>query len=201
MTVLFIKEAAMGIKVKDKDFIKTYRTLCAEERLNLMFDNYNEFPKIIRKMEVKTKYCIKSDKEYARSRSRGELGVRVQGSGTSDPTFDEASTNIMIDEAFEKGKADRGILSDLENAGKYEADIRIIGIMRMDYELLTEIIEGLGDDVSWMKEYLTKKKMLKEIASDRGISYETIKHRAYELRCDIREEIVECLEMNCRGGM
>ena len=23
----------------------------------------------------------------------------------------------------------------------------------------------------------------------------------YELRCNIREEIIECLEMNCRGGM
>jgi hypothetical protein len=53
----------------------------------------------------------------------------------------------------------------------------------------------------WMKDFLTKRKLLKEIASERGLSYETIKRRAYELRNDIREEIIECLEMNCRGGM
>ena len=68
----------MDSKAKEKDIMNTYRSSGAEERLNLMIDNYGNFPKIIRKMEVKTKYRIKSDKEYARIRSREELGVRIQ---------------------------------------------------------------------------------------------------------------------------
>ena len=93
-------------------------------------------------------------------------------------------------------------LKGIENAAQYEADIRIISIMRMDYELLSEIIEDLDDDEStWMKDFLTKHKMLKEIANEHGVSYDTIKRRAYELRWDSREKIIECLEMNCRGGM
>ena len=192
----------MDIKVKEKDFLTEYRGSDAEGRLNLMIDNYSSFPKIIRKMEVKTKYRIKCEKEYLRSRSRGELGVRVQTSNLSDPTFDEAATNIMIDKALETGESEGGLLKGIENAAQYEANIRIISIMRMDYELLSEIIEDLDDDEStWMKDFLTKHKMLKEIANERGVSYDTIKRRAYELRCDIREEIIECLEMNCRGGM
>lgn len=192
----------MDIKAKEKDFLKTYRSSGAEERLNLMIDNYSNFPKIIRKMEVKTRYRIKCEREYVRSHSRGELGVRVQGGGPGDPTFEEASTNILIDKSLETGEAEGGILSGIENAEQYEADIRIISIMRMDFELLTEIVEDLDNDEGcWMKEFLTKQKMLKEIASERGVSYETLKRRAYELRCNIREEIIECLEMNCRGGM
>ena len=192
----------MDSKAKEKDMMKTYRSSGAEERLNLMIDNYNNFPKIIRKMEVKTKYRIKCEKEYARSHSRGELGVRVQNSNISDPTFEEASTNVMIEKSFETGEAEGGILNGIENAERYEADIRIINIMRMDFELLSEIVEDLDDDEGcWMKEFLTKQKMLKEIACERGMSYDTLKRRVYKLRCDIREEIIECLEMNCRGGM
>ena len=191
----------MDIKVKEKDFLTEYRGSDAEGRLNLMIDNYSSFPKIIRKMEVKTKYRIKCEKEYARSRARGELGVRVQTSNLSDPTFDEAATNIMIDKALETGEAEGGILKGIENVAQYEADIRIISIMRMDFELLSEIVEDLNDEFCWMKDFLTKQKMLKEIASERGVSYDTIKRKAYELRGDIREEIIECLEMNCRGGM
>lgn len=189
----------MDIKAKEKDFLTTYRASDAEGRLNLMINNYSAFPKIIRKMEVKTRYRIKCEKEYVRSRSRGELGVRVQTSKLSDPTFDEATTNIMIDEALKTGEAEGGILNGIENAEQYEADIRIISIMKMDFELLAEIVEDLDDDDScWMKEFLTKRKMLKEIANERGVSYDTLKRRAYELRCNIREEIIECLELNCR---
>ena len=192
----------MDIKAKEKDYLAAYRSLNAEGRLNLMINNYSTFPKIIRKMEVKTRYRIKSEKEYMRSHLRGELGVRVQSSRLSDPTFEEASTNIMLDKAMETGEAEGGLLNGIENAERYEADIRIISIMRMDYELLSEIVEDLDEDEScWMKDFLTKRKLLKEIASERGLSYETIKRRAYELRNDIREEIIECLEMNCRGGM
>ena len=192
----------MDIKAKEKDYLTAYRSLNAEGRLNLMINNYSTFPKIIRKMEVKTRYRIKSEKEYMRSHLRGELGVRVQSSRLSDPTFEEASTNIMLDKAMETGEAEGGLLNGIENAERYEADIRIISIMRMDYELLSEIVEDLDEDEScWMKDFLTKRKLLKESASERGLSYETIKRRAYELRNDIREEIIECLEMNCRGGM
>ena len=192
----------MDIKAKEKDFLTEYRCSDAEGRLNLMINNYSSFPKIIRKMEVKVRYRIKSEKEYMRSHSRDELGVRIQTSKISDPTFDEAATNILIDKALESGKAEGGLLSGIEDATRYEADIRIISIMRMDFELLSEIVEDLDDDEScWMKEFLTKQKMLKEIAGERGVSYDTIKRRAYELRSNIREEIIECLEMNCRDGM
>ena len=57
----------MDSKAIEKDMMKTYRSSGAEKWLNLMIDNYSNFPKIIRKMEVKTKYRIKCEKEYERS--------------------------------------------------------------------------------------------------------------------------------------
>ncbi|MGF0143995.1 hypothetical protein, partial [Sharpea azabuensis] len=83
------------------------------------------------------------EKEFVRSHSRCELGVRVQTSNLSNTTADEAITNVTMEEAFNTGIIDKGLLRGVENASIYEADIRIISVMKMDYELLEEIIEDL----------------------------------------------------------
>ena len=74
-------------------------------------------------------------------------------------------------------------------------------VMRMDFELLEEIIEDLDEsDSKIMKQYLLEGRLFKEIADDEGRTYEAIKKRMERIRAEIREEILECLEMNCRGG-
>ena len=73
--------------------------------------------------------------------------------------------------------------------------------MRMDFELLEEIIEDLdGSDSKIMKQYLLEARLFKEIADEEGRTYEAIKKRMERIRTEIREGILECLEMNCRGG-
>ena len=71
--------------------------------------------------------------------------------------------------------------------------------MRMDYELLEEMIEDLEDEETRiMKEYLVNKRFMKEIAVEFGMSYETVKRKIRIIKEDLLEEIIECLEMNCR---
>ena len=191
----------MDTKAKDKDFMQAYRSSDAEGRLKIMMDNYHVFPKIIRKMEKKTQYRIKCEKDYLRSSHRGELGVRVQTSKMSDPTFEEASTNIMIETALKIGKDEDGLLKGIENAAEYEEDIQILSVMRMDYELLEEIIDDLEDDDSkWVKEYLNGEKLLKEIAAELGKTYIAMKKRVAKVKEEIRADMLECLEMNCGEG-
>ena len=191
----------MDTKAKDKDFMQAYRASDAEGRLKIMMDNYCIFPKLIRKMEKKIQYRIKYEKDYLRSSHRGELGVRVQTSKMSDPTFEEAATNIMIETALKIGKDEDGLLNGIENAAEYEADMKILSVMRMDYELLEEIIEDLADDDSkWLKEYLSGEKLLKEIAAELGKSYIAMKKRVAKVKEEIREDMLDCLEMSCGEG-
>ncbi len=189
----------MDIRAKEKDFMQEYKESNAEGRLNIMLENYYVFPKIIRKMETKTQYRIKCEKEYQRSKHRGELGVRTQNSNISDPTCEEAVTNVMIEESFKTGEIEKSILKGLDNAEEYENDIRVINIMRMDFELLEEIVNDLEDDDSrCIKDYLTRKKLLKEIAADEGKSYVAMKKRVAKIKSEIRDEIIDCLRLNCR---
>ena len=191
----------MKINGEETDILRSYRSMDAEGRLAIMLGNYAVFPKIIRRAEKKIQYKIKTEQEYLRSHSRDELGVRVQTSGTSDPTFNEASTNIIIEDALKTGEINKGLLRGIKDAAVYEEDIRTISNMRMDFELLEEIIEDLTEeDSKILKQYLVDGRLFKEIADDEGRTYEAIKKRMERIRAQIRDEILECLEMNCREG-
>lgn len=191
----------MRINGEETDILRSYRSMDAEGRLSIMLGNYAVFPKIIRKAEKKIQYKIKLEQEYLRSHSRDELGVRVQKSGTSDPTFNEAASNIIIENALKTGEIDKGLLKGIKDASVYEEEIRTISNMRMDFELLEYIIENLEEsDSKIIKQHLVEGRLFKEIADDEGRTYEAIKKRIERIRTEIREEILECLEMNCRGG-
>ena len=113
----------MGINGEETDILRSYRSNDAEGRLAIMLNNYAVFLKTIRKAEKKIQYKIKSEKEYLRSYARGELVARVQTSGTRAPIFNEASTNIMIEDAFKTGKVDKGLLNGIKDASLYEKEI------------------------------------------------------------------------------
>ena len=187
------------METKAKDIITVYRMADCEERLEIVFDNFSNFPKMLRKMQKITQYKIKAEKEYIRSHAKGELGVRVQTSGLSDTTANEAIANVMLEEAFTSGEVTDGLLSGIENAEQYAADIRIISIMKDDYEIVAECVEDLEDEDSrLMKQYLTEKKFYKELACEFNTSYDTVKRRIRAIKDDIRNDIIECIEMNCR---
>ena len=100
----------METRANDRDLIGSYRTADPQGRLEIVFANYHIFPKVIRKMEKKTQYKIKAEREYIRSHARGELGVRVQTSNLSDTTADEAIANVTLEEAFTTGVVEEGML-------------------------------------------------------------------------------------------
>ena len=151
----------METRANDRDLIGSYRTADPQGRLEIVFANYHIFPKVIRKMEKKTQYKIKAEREYIRSHAKGELGVRVQTSNLSDTTADEAIANVTLEETFTTGVVEEGMLRGIDNASEYEADIRIISIMKDDYELIEECVEDLDDeDCQLMKALLVQRKFI-----------------------------------------
>ena len=191
----------MAYKMRDTDLLDKYKEANARKRLALMMEYYPVFPGMLRKIEKKTEYKIKAEKEYIRSHGKDELGVRVQTSGKSDPTANEAVANVTMEEAFKTGDIDKSILKDVENADEYRDIIRMVSIMRMDYELLVDIISGFDtDDSVIIKKHLSEGKSFRAIAEEEECSSDCIKRKFRRIRDEITEEIIECLEMNCRGG-
>ena len=87
--------------------------------------------------EQSLSFIIKEEKAYARKSAMEDLGVRVQTSGTSDPTAKEAIENIMIMEAIQKGNLE-SVTSELDEqvVMKYQREVVTIQNMREDYQIL-----------------------------------------------------------------
>ena len=104
----------------------------------------------------------------------------------------------MLEEAFKTGEVSNGQLKGVDNAEKYERPIRIISIMKMDDELLEEMVEDLEElDCQILKASLVKNMYIKEIAAETGMSYDFTKRRLKALREEISLEVIDCIEMNC----
>ena len=64
--------------------------------------------------EQSLSFIIKEEKAYARKSTMGDIGVRVQTSGTGDPTAAKAAIeNVMIMEAIQKGNLE-SVTSELD---------------------------------------------------------------------------------------
>ncbi len=190
----------MNAKAKETNVLNNYRNADPEGRFSLLMDNFASFPRLICIEERKTRYKLKAEREFLKSHTRDELGVRVQTSHIGDPTVDEAVSEVSLQEAFVTGEVNRELFKGMEDALEYEMQIRMISTMRMDYELLVDIIDCLDhDDSKIIKQYLLGGKYIKEIALDEDRSYEAMKKRIARIRSNIRDEILECLEIGCKG--
>lgn len=191
----------MALKIRDTDLLNSYKKAPAEKRLSIMLEYYPVFPGMLRKIEKKTEYKIKSEQERMRSRSRGELGVRVQTSTVSDTTANEAVANVTLEEAFKTGEVSKGLLKGIENAPEFEETIRMVSIMKMDFELLEDILSGFGrEDSIIIKKHLSEGKSYRVIAEEEECSTDSVRRKFTRIREEISEEIIDCLRINYSGG-
>ena len=114
-------------------------------------------------------------------------------------TANEAISNVLLEEAFKTGNIDKLILKGIERASEIEEEIKMIRIMRMDFELLEGLMQNLSElDSRIMIKRFVEKKYYKEIACEEHTNYDSVKRRIKALCRMLKEEIIEYLEMNCR---
>jgi len=184
-------------KNEKKSFIVIYKEADPEARFKIMMNNYAVFPKEIRKAEKKLQFKIKAEQEWIRGHAMEELGVRVQTSSKGDRTANEAISNVMMEEAFETGVLDKSVFKGIVNTDEFEEEFQLIRIMKMDYELLEELVNGMPNrDARIMKRRFLEGKIYKEIADEEGKTIDAIKKRIEKLYKELKEEILEYLEMS-----
>ena len=187
----------MTNKTKNISIVKIYKEANPEERFQIMMRNYLDFPKEVNKAESMVVFKIKSEKEWARKQVKEGLGMRVQDNTLSDPTANEAISNILLEEAFKTGNIDKSVLKGIDGASEIAEEIHMIRIMRMDYELLEGLMNNLPEkDSRIMIKHFVEKKYLKEIAVEEKRNYDAVKKRIKTLSQDLKEEIIEFLDMN-----
>jgi len=115
-----------------------WKTSSEAKRIDIILDYYQEFPKIIEGQQESLFYRIKNEREYLRQNRRDDLGVRVQTSGSSNPTMREAIENLTIKAAVQGDKDMDELLQDVDQTETKEIfrELYILQKMREEYRLL-----------------------------------------------------------------
>lgn len=95
------------------NLVEQYAGADVPARIELLIKYYPNFIRLVEGYEQSLSFIIKEEKAYARKSVMGDLGVRVQTSGTGDPTAKAAIENVMIMEAIQKGNLE-SVTSELD---------------------------------------------------------------------------------------
>lgn len=181
------------------DFLDDYRNADPKKKLDILLKNYSAVPQKIKFFQIKIRNDIKNEQEYLRGQRRGETGVRVQTSKKSNPTEEEAISNLTLDEAFQTGKVSRSVLNGIENASKYEADIKTVSVLKSDFELLSLIVDSLDEsDGELLRLRYTEKKTFGVIGEEFDLHEDTVRKRLKILLEEIDGEILGSFELSSK---
>lgn len=173
----------------EANIVKQYEDADVSERIEILIRYYPNFTRLVEGYEQNLTFIIKEEKAYRHRQAKGELGVRVQTSGKSDPTAREAIDNVMIMEAIRSGDLS-GVLKDLDDEVTriHEAEVATLQNMKEDYSVLQSTFYYLDPDAAdTFAKYLQCGRKTEKLAYELDIKPEALKMQM----CRVKKTIVE----------
>lgn len=161
------------------------------DRADIMFDNYENFPRIINCFAKNLKLMILSEKACIRNAHRGELGVRVQEGKLSSPTEKQAIESMMIDQAIASGDFSDSYFKDLKIMQDIYDGYTEISVMCAEYESFKAAIDAIPDcDKKIILPVLEGNKTRGEVADELGLTLDTVCQKIKRGRKWIKDNVV-----------
>lgn len=159
------------------NIVEQYAGADVPARIELLIKYYPNFIRLVEGYEQSLSIIIKEERAFARRSHQGDLGVRVQTSGTSDPTAKAAIENIMIMEAIQNGNLESVTSElDVQVAMKYQSEVTTIQDMREDYQTLKNQFFYLEpEDMEPFEKYLQCGRHTEKLAYELDIKPEALK--------------------------
>ena len=163
-----LKECTVGSYFKRKPSV----------RAEIIYDNYETFPRLITVFEKNLKLMIMSEKACVRNAHRGELGVRIQEGKVSDPTQKQAMENLMVDNAIANGDFSDSYFKDFTAMQEIYDGYTEITVMYAEYELFKATINALQDeDKKFIVSYMNRSKSRGELAEEYGVTVDAVNQK------------------------
>ena len=186
----------------EASIISRYILADFEERVCIMLENYTTFEAQLEIELDGIEYRIKEERAYQRRIARGELGVRIQSSGISDPTFREAEENIMIAEALEKMDLNSDIFDSCEEVEAIKRDIYAMEIMQIDFRNMKKQLKVMKSlDRSTLLTVYDEEVEIQTLAVNEGIDYESARSRVNRAKKRLQEKMIVFWNQNQRRGL
>lgn len=183
-----------------RSIVKIYAEAEDFKRIDIIFEHFDNFIRLIEMFEEGLRDTLKEEKLYNKRTERGEIGIRVQTSGCSDPTGNSAAGNIDLLNDMRIGSIDsalKGVDEDLD----HRIEIETLRIMRSDYFAIIKAIEHLRPrQRAELTDSLNGTRDISTIADDSNSGYEATKHRLNRNRRKVRKLAIVYMREDRRKG-
>ena len=175
-------------------FQEEYFKADSKGKIDRIRSNYVSFLRRLRSIEDGIRIDIKVDQDYKRRTEKGDIGIRVQTSGVSDPTCRDAIRNVELERAFKENDLE----SELEKTcdpNRFRKQLQMLDLMKEDYNLVKTIIGSLAlRDEEILNDYFDyqKKRMnFVKIAEDEEILVGSFYQRVWRAKKKVKESAIE----------
>lgn len=173
-----------------------YAKATSFDKVKYIMKNYECFPNLIAGYEANWKIIVQAELRHSHKADRGELGVRVQMSGISDPTMDNAVQNTVLGQAQSENDL-LGIFIGTDNPIQYIKEKMIIQDMKDDYMILKNQIHALGaGNEERLLRYLQRKDLtLQMLADESHLQLASYKKMIYGIKKTVITSAVEYIDL------
>lgn len=177
------------------NIVEQYLEAGISDRIDIILNNYRDFPGLIDGFEDTLKWLIISEKRYNRTASRGSLGIRVSSTKCSDPTADAAIENQETLDAI-RGNGDlERVLQNTDCPERHRREACLLMDMREDYELVSAQIRTLpGSEREDIQKYLSGIMDIALMTEERCCTDSSARNRICIIRRHIKERAGLVLE-------
>lgn len=177
--------------------LREYSQSEPELKAKFILGNFRRFPKMIEGYESDWKVVVTAEKRYNTLHEMGNLGIKIQTSGTGNPTMNKAIFETELDSAA----TNRDLFSVVKGTDDPEQHIReqmVIADMKDDYSIMKNAIYRLEEmDAELLLHYIRMEKMIQEIADELQVNYSSAKKKLQRLRKEVIIDTAENIRCRC----
>ena len=178
--------------------LRRYAVTEAVGKADYILNNYRGLKKTLNSYEHIWKTVIVAEKRHNALAEKGETGVRIQTSGSNDPTAAQALSNIEIEKAI-SGNEIRNVVQGTDDPEQHILERMMIFDMNDDLQIMNDAIQMLGDENEKLfMAYIRSEKTIGEMASDMNVQYDTARARICKMRKFVMKRASSNIEIKYR---
>lgn len=184
-----------------RNILNVYEKADSAKKVDIIIRYYPNFLGIVESYMEGLRYMIENEKAYNRSKTRGDLGVRVQTSEKhSDITADTAISNVITRDAIIACDFSGDVLEGVDRGEEFQKEAFLLRMMRKDYELFNQQLGILDkEEAEVFGQFLRKEKCIADIAEDKGLVYESVQQKLHRVKRKLKVQMVGFLDGNVGG--
>lgn len=171
------------------NIIEIYEGSNSRKRVSLIIKHYSYWEGIIEGCIENMVEDIRDEIRCNRRDAYGDLGVRVQTSGTSNPVESQVISETIIEEAIRSCYFPDNLLKDTDNSDKYIREAFTIRAIQEDINTFNRQFKFLDDEERQdVKDYITKKKTVSDFGEKWAVEDTTAYKRIEKLVAIVRDQ-------------